>query len=147
LPMSAPGPSRHVALRSLTVAFGAKRKWRYHHCHAPLPATLDHRGAQQCVLYRLRQYRPGARLFLFRGGTGAALGGQAAEQRRSEPHGGDLRLSCRTCCAGGKATGMAKNNQGRTGTRAAEAAVRRMAADKKSALSGPGCRVDDRYYI
>ena len=39
--MSAVGPSRHVALRSLTVAFGAKRKWRYHHSHAPLPAALD----------------------------------------------------------------------------------------------------------
>ena len=29
----------------LSVAFGAKRKWRYHHSHAPLPAALGDRGA------------------------------------------------------------------------------------------------------
>jgi len=27
-----------------SVAFGAKRKWRYHHSHAPLPAAPDDRG-------------------------------------------------------------------------------------------------------
>jgi hypothetical protein len=59
--MSAVGPSRHVALRSLTVAFGAKRKWRYHHSHAPLPAAIDRRGAQRCC-------------FIVRDATGQALG-------------------------------------------------------------------------
>ena len=39
----------------------------------------------------LRRHRAGARLFLFRGGTGAALSGQAAHSRRGPPHGGELR--------------------------------------------------------
>jgi len=34
----------------LSVAFGAKRKWRYHHSHAPLPTALDDRGEQMATL-------------------------------------------------------------------------------------------------
>src|ERR1022692_3664867 len=60
------GPSRRATSGWLSVAFGAKRKWRYHHSHAPLPAALDHRGAQQCVLHREGRHGGVARLFLFR---------------------------------------------------------------------------------
>ncbi len=59
----------------LSVAFGAKRKWRYHHSHAPLPAALDLRGAQRCVLHREGRHRAGARVFLFRGGASEARTG------------------------------------------------------------------------
>jgi hypothetical protein len=43
--MSGIGPQRRATSGWLSVAFGAKRKWRHHHSHAPLPAALDHRGA------------------------------------------------------------------------------------------------------
>ncbi len=78
--MSAIGPSRHVALRSLTVAFGAKRKWRYHHSHAPFPAALDDRREQRRVLHREGRHRAAAWLFLFRGRARSKISGQDAHQ-------------------------------------------------------------------
>jgi hypothetical protein len=45
----------------MSVAFGAKRKWRYHHFHAPLPATVDDRGGKRRLFHRPRQHRASAR--------------------------------------------------------------------------------------
>ena len=44
---------------------------------APLPAALVRRGDRR-LLHRPGRQRPGARLRLFRGGAGTALGGAAA---------------------------------------------------------------------
>ena len=69
----------------------------HHAIPAPLPAALDRRGR---LLHRPRQQRVGARLFLFRGRTRSALGGEAAHEatrpaawRRTSP-------SCRSCSDG-----------------------------------------------
>jgi hypothetical protein len=40
-----------------------------------------------------------ARLFLFRGRTRSALGGQAADRRRGPPHGGELRQAAGAAAA------------------------------------------------
>ena len=85
---------RPLATRRLRMAerrFRRKAEMALLSGHAPLPAALDDRREQQRVLHREGCCRASARLFLFRGRAWSAISGQAADQGRGPPHGGELR--------------------------------------------------------
>jgi len=62
-------------------------------------SSIGVRGGADCFINPQR-HRAGARVFLFRGGTRSALGGQAAHQGRGAAAGGELRQAAGAAAAG-----------------------------------------------
>jgi len=65
----------------------------------PSPAAVVRRRVQRGVLRRERRARAGARVFLFRGGAGAAQRGEADDPRRGAALGGQLRQAAGAAAA------------------------------------------------